>query len=136
MIGRHDGKLGEKAHLDLTPYGGLRAGVSRMHAVLYRTQHTISLADLGSTNGTYLNSMKLVPHQPRFLRDGDEVGLGNMQFHVSFTTKLGAQLYARGAGVYRTFLYAEHWAVTNNPVSSSYNKTCFVKVQLNFYILI
>jgi hypothetical protein len=83
-MGRYDLEMDEKAHLDLMPYGGQRAGVSRMHAVLYRTQHTISLADLGSTNGTYLNGMRLVPHQPRLLREGDEIRLGNMQFHVSF----------------------------------------------------
>lgn len=71
-------------HIDLNPYGGQGHGVSRWHAALYRTQRTVSLVDLGSTNGTFINGTKLVPHQPRLLREGDEVRLAGMRFHISF----------------------------------------------------
>lgn len=83
LIGRPSRDI--KVDLDLTPYGALEAGVSRQHAVLYRTPHNISLADMGSTNGTYLNGTRLVAHQPRLLRDGDEVGFGMLRFHLALT---------------------------------------------------
>jgi hypothetical protein len=83
-IGRSAIEGSENLHVDLNPYGGQESGVSRWHAALYRTQHTVSLVDLGSTNGTYINGTKLVPHQPRLLREGDEVRLAGMRFHISF----------------------------------------------------
>jgi pSer/pThr/pTyr-binding forkhead associated (FHA) protein len=84
IIGRPDVESGEKVDVDLTPYGGRERGISRRHAVLYRTSYTVSLVDLNSSNGTYLNGVRLVPHQPRLLREGDEVRLGNMRFHTYF----------------------------------------------------
>jgi hypothetical protein len=82
-IGRVDDES-EDVDIDLTPYGGRERGVSRRHATLYRTQHTLSLVDLKSTNGTFLNGTRMTPHQPRLLREGDEVRLGNMRFHIYF----------------------------------------------------
>jgi hypothetical protein len=84
IIGRPDDESSEKVDVDLTPYGGCAKGVSRRHAVLYRTRYTVSLVDLDSSNGTYLNGVRLIPHQPRLLREGDEVRLGNMRFHTYF----------------------------------------------------
>jgi pSer/pThr/pTyr-binding forkhead associated (FHA) protein len=84
VIGRPDIESGDKVDIDLTPYGGRERGVSRRHAVLYRTVFTVSIVDLNSSNGTYLNGVRLVPHQPRLLREGDEVRLGNMRFHTYF----------------------------------------------------
>ena len=84
VIGRQDFNASEKADIDLMPYGGREGGVSRLHAALYRTRNTVSLVDLQSSNGTYLNGVKLVPHQPRLLREDDEIRLGNMQFRVYF----------------------------------------------------
>ncbi|MBZ0291381.1 MAG: FHA domain-containing protein [Anaerolineae bacterium] len=83
-IGRVDHEAEQPVDVDLTPYGGREWGVSRRHATLYRTQHTLSLVDLKSSNGTYLNGVRLTPHQPRLLREGDEVRLGNMRFHIYF----------------------------------------------------
>ena len=84
IIGRQDFETNEKADIDLMPYGGRDRGVSRRHAALYRTNHTVSLVDLNSTNGTYLNGVKLAADQPRLLREGDEVRFGSMRFHISF----------------------------------------------------
>lgn len=83
-IGRLDFNTSDKADIDLMPYGARDQGVSRRHAALYRTRHTVSLVDLKSSNGTYLNEVKLLPYQPRLLREDDEVRLGNMRFHVYF----------------------------------------------------
>lgn len=83
-IGRQELDTSHQVDIDLTPYAGREKGISRRHATLYRTRHTLSLVDLNSTNGTYLNGVRLVPHQPRLLRDGDEICLGNMRFHTHF----------------------------------------------------
>ena len=36
------------------------------------------------TNGTFLNGQRLVPNQPRILRDGDEIRLGHLVLYVRF----------------------------------------------------
>jgi pSer/pThr/pTyr-binding forkhead associated (FHA) protein len=83
-IGRLDFDTTEKADIDLMAYGARDQGVSRCHAALYRTGHTVFIVDLDSSNGTYLNGIKLLPHQPRLLREGDEVHLSKMHFRVHF----------------------------------------------------
>jgi pSer/pThr/pTyr-binding forkhead associated (FHA) protein len=84
-MGRRELEDSNPVDIDLMPYGGREQGVSRQHATLYRTRHTLSLVDLNSTNGTYLNGERLISHEPRLLRDGDEICLGNMRFQVHFT---------------------------------------------------
>jgi len=59
-------------------------GVSRRHAVLNRIKRTISITDLKSRNGTYLNGDRLIPQQVRFLRHGDEIHLGKLVFRIHF----------------------------------------------------
>jgi hypothetical protein len=70
--------------VDLKPYEGERPGVSRLHAKLKRESATIMVQDLGSRNGTFLNGERLVPYQPRVLRNGDELRLGHLVLRVSF----------------------------------------------------
>ena len=38
----------------------------------------------GSHNGTYLNGQRLIAHQPRVLRDGDDIRLGFLVLRVKF----------------------------------------------------
>lgn len=54
------------------------ASVSRRHAVL-RVEGPGSdlLTDLGSSNGTFLNGARLVPHAPTPIKDGDRVRIGS-----------------------------------------------------------
>ncbi len=84
FIGRADVQAGQTPDLDLAPYGAAEQGVSRSHAVIRRGEDTLTLIDLDSTNGTYLNGQRLLPHQPRVLRDGDEIRLGRLAFHLFF----------------------------------------------------
>jgi pSer/pThr/pTyr-binding forkhead associated (FHA) protein len=58
--------------------------VSRVHAAIERSEDTLTLIDMRSSNGTLLNGQKLVPDQPRVLRDGDEVRLGKLVAHIYF----------------------------------------------------
>jgi hypothetical protein len=84
VIGRTDTKFEGGPDLDLAPFGAAEQGVSRRHAVIRRGEDTLILVDLGSTNGTYLNGQRLIPDQPRVLRDGDEIRAGRLVFHVFF----------------------------------------------------
>jgi len=84
ILGRQDAAGGVVPDLDLTPFGALDRGVSRMHAALRRGEDVISIVDLDSANGTYLNGQRLAPYQPRLLRDGDEIRLGRLALHIYF----------------------------------------------------
>jgi hypothetical protein len=84
LIGRRDSTSGVAPDLDLTPHGALEKGVSRMHACLRRGEDVLSIIDLDSANGTYLNGQRLAAHQPRLLRDGDEIRLGKLVMHIYF----------------------------------------------------
>jgi hypothetical protein len=84
VIGRLDSSSPQKPDLDLTPFGALEKGVSRMHATIERSEDTLTIVDLGSSNGTHLNGQRLVPDQPRVLRDGDEIRFGKLIAHIYF----------------------------------------------------
>lgn len=85
-IGRTDPKRNIYPELDLTADGGLDAGVSRMHAALQVQGGEIVLVDLGSSNGTRVNGVELLPNRPQPLHDGDEVELGALQIRVYLDT--------------------------------------------------
>ncbi len=70
--------------VDLNPFEALEKGVSRNHLALSRDQDTIVVTDLGSANSTYLNGQRLMPYEPRILRDNDELRLGRLVVRVSF----------------------------------------------------
>lgn len=84
LLGRSDSESGITPELDLSPHGALEMGVSRVHAALRRGEDVLSIVDLDSANGTFLNGQRLAPHQPRLLRDGDEVRLGKLVLHIYF----------------------------------------------------
>ena len=80
LFGRYEGITG----LNLSPYGALEKGVSRLHAALRRGDEMLFLVDLGSTNGTFLNEQALTSNQPRVLRSGDQIRLGQLVMHIYF----------------------------------------------------
>jgi hypothetical protein len=84
LLGRSDPHSSTRPGLDLAPFGAAEQGVSRQHAVIRRGEDTLTLVDLGSTNGTHLNGQRLIPNQPRVLRDGDEIRMGKLAFHIFF----------------------------------------------------
>ena len=73
LIGRTDPMQLQPPDLDLQPYGGGSAGVSRQHARFLRREEGWYLEDLQSTNGTYVNEVRLLPHRPVRLHSGDLV---------------------------------------------------------------
>ncbi|NJN44714.1 MAG: FHA domain-containing protein [Anaerolineae bacterium] len=65
--------------LDLSPYNGLKQGVSRLHASIQIGDHQkVSLVDLGSTNGSWVNGIRVEPHIPVTLNNGDVIALGKL----------------------------------------------------------
>jgi len=62
--------------LNLVPFGAEKAGVSRKHALICRTDAGFEIEDLGSTNGTRVNSERLHSGQRHKVRSGDIITLG------------------------------------------------------------
>lgn len=81
-VGRKDLAQGVEPTLDLTPDGGARLGVSRLHAIIRFTQMGATVTDMHSTNGTMLNSHRLTPDQPYLLHSGDEIRFGHLLTHI------------------------------------------------------
>lgn len=52
--------------------------ISRLHAQFDFDYQQVLIRDLGSTNGTYLNGEKLVPHKNYRLRASDEIMISNV----------------------------------------------------------
>ncbi len=84
VIGRRDTGTNTMPDVDLSMYAGYRMGVSRRHAVIRLRNSEIEIFDLGSSNGTWVNGVRLPAHQTRQLRDGDEIALGKMTMRVLF----------------------------------------------------
>lgn len=69
--------------VDLSEHRAFDLGVSRLHALIrMEADNSIVLMDLGSSNGTWLNSEKLVPHHPEKLGSGDIVTLGKLKIRT------------------------------------------------------
>ncbi len=83
-VGRSDYTRDIDPELDLTEDHGIEHGVSREHALVQPGNLDISLIDLGSTNGTHLNSRRLPPNEPYPLGDGDTIKFGQLLVQVFF----------------------------------------------------
>jgi len=84
VVGRADALSGVAPDLDLDPYAGELAGLSRRHARVLVQQGQCWIKDLNSVNWTYLNQQRLTPDKPTPLNDGDLLRLGNvlLTFHA------------------------------------------------------
>ncbi len=56
------------------------AGISRRHVKFFRDGNKICMTDLNSTNGTFLNGLRLEPNMTEILEPGDEIRLGKLKF--------------------------------------------------------
>jgi hypothetical protein len=84
-LGRQDPQTGDLPKVDLSDSGAVDKGVSRQHAFIKRVERgVLAVIDNASPNGTYLNGQRLVPQQPRILRDGDVIRLGRLSLNVFF----------------------------------------------------
>jgi len=65
--------------IDLTSYSAYEYGVSRIHAVLKKTKGKVFIMDLGSSNGTYVNGVRLIPENEYPLSHGNIISLGKLK---------------------------------------------------------
>lgn len=88
IVGRTDGKT-FTADLDLSPLGAATLGVSRAHAALAfdANRNVMTLMDMNSMNGTYLNGLRLLPQESHDLRSGDQIRFGRLVVRVGFENR-------------------------------------------------
>jgi pSer/pThr/pTyr-binding forkhead associated (FHA) protein len=89
LVGRDEFTVGRVSEgqsilpdIDLTPYEAYSQGVSRLHATLKIYADQITITDLGSSNGTRINSEKIPPHKEHVLGHGDEIKLGQFKIQA------------------------------------------------------
>lgn len=66
------------------------ASVSLRHAVIRPSSNGYVIIDESSTNGTYLNALRLVPGGAKLLADGDRIQIGRAWLGVRFRTPSSA----------------------------------------------
>lgn len=85
LIGRRDPMSNIFPEVDLSRYDP-QTKISRRHARIWREGNDFLVEDLGSSNGTTLvaassKSMRLLPHQPTPLANGDQLRVGDTNLH-------------------------------------------------------
>jgi hypothetical protein len=78
LIGRADPTRGIMPDVDLSPFGGYDAGVSRRHAILSYRDGTYRVEDIGSANGTFVNARQIEPMRAVTVQPGDEIMCGTL----------------------------------------------------------
>ncbi|MBX3170280.1 MAG: FHA domain-containing protein [Candidatus Eremiobacteraeota bacterium] len=78
LVGRLSEADGVKPEIDLADFG--EGGVSRRHAQIVRAEGQVYLEDLSSSNGTFLNGVRLQPGLQSPLKHQDEVRFGSLRF--------------------------------------------------------
>lgn len=73
--------------VDFAKHHGLEFGVSRAHARIDRSENLLTLTDLGSRNGTYINEQYCRPHSDYLIRDQDEIMFGRLKTRIHFRTE-------------------------------------------------
>jgi two-component system cell cycle response regulator len=85
-------------------------GVSRLHARIFRADGATYVEDLGSTNGTLVNGVKL--ERPTVLNDGDKIQVG-----PTFLLKFSMQ-----DAVEQNFQQQLYEAALRDPLTKAYNR--------------
>jgi pSer/pThr/pTyr-binding forkhead associated (FHA) protein len=70
--------------VDLNVFDAYSRGVSKQHAVVEIADRVLTIRDLGSRNGTFLNMQAVSLNSHRVLRDNDIIHLGNLELLVHF----------------------------------------------------
>ena len=81
-LGRSDPTQNVFPEVDLTDDLAMECGVSREHASILGRGGDVMVEDLGSTNGTLLNGIRLDPYMPEILNHGDQLQLGRLLIEV------------------------------------------------------
>jgi len=82
LVGRWDPETGAFPEVDLEA-DDPEAKISRKHALILIDGSKITVEDIGSLNGTYVNRQpRLAPGAPQDLKNGDEIIIGKTFFKV------------------------------------------------------
>lgn len=81
-LGRTDFRANIHPTVDLTPYHGALLGVSRFHAEITLTNGRFHIKDMGSTNGTRINNVKIPPYRHFPFKSGDTLRLGHLNILI------------------------------------------------------
>lgn len=87
LLGRRDPMSNIFPEVDLSKFDP-QTKISRRHARVWQDGAAYLVEDLGSSNGTTLipsgsDSIRLLPHQPRPLNNGDRIRLGDTTLHFT-----------------------------------------------------
>jgi hypothetical protein len=81
-LGRISDKQPIMPDIDLTSYHAFDHGVSRLHAVIRQNDDQAVVMDLGSSNGSYLNGVRLIANVESPLAQGDFLALGKLKIQI------------------------------------------------------
>ena len=86
IFGRFDQSGGVIPDVDLSDYDGVALGVSRLHMGLTYDErhHQLTIKDMGSANGIFVNGQRLSAYETRTLRNGDRLELGQLMMQVIY----------------------------------------------------
>ena len=84
IVGRTSDEQPIFPEIDLTPFNGYQGGVSRLHATIKAKDSSVTITDLGSTNGTRINNVRIEPNNPHPINHGDIITFGNIKTRVLF----------------------------------------------------
>jgi hypothetical protein len=84
IVGRYDPITQYSPAVDLTKLRSNIKGISRKHCSLQIIQGRLTVADLGSSNGTYLNDKRLITRRLDVVVNGDVIRLGQLRMVVQF----------------------------------------------------
>ncbi len=87
-IGRHSDDA--PVDVNLEQLGAQQSGVSRLHAsIIYDdVTQTLSLLDMDSTNGSFINEQRLHPNERRVIRHGDNLRFGRVTLRVLYKSEI------------------------------------------------
>ncbi len=81
-FGRVSGTQPVLPDIDLTTENAYILGVSRLHATIRISEDYVTITDLGSANGTWINGKVIRPHLPHMISDGDIIHLGKLLLNL------------------------------------------------------
>lgn len=84
LLGRSDPDGSSPPDIDLEAYDAYTLGVSRKHAQLVAQNNRITIQDIHSSNGTFLNDGRLEPAKHYRVYHGDRLTLGRLELQVRF----------------------------------------------------
>lgn len=84
VLGREVSEMQHVTHIDLSEYGALQYGVSRVHAFVQFVDDNLYVEDKNSRNGTWINNRRIPPEVYHIVKSGDQLRLAELVLTVFF----------------------------------------------------